>query len=385
MRSIWTIALWKTKWFLKSKSSWVNLFILPIVFTLIFGGFSGTDQDANQDAKTQVGFVPSTTQVNQNMLEDVLGKQLDAKMVPFLNRETAIQAMKSNQISAIVLWEDHFENTWSKLEPTTWTMVYEKQSADNFMREQQMKQLIIGLNALPMMGKNLALPPKAQVEHWLYIWQNYRESIIKVNVQYGTQEGTNAISRMFVAFSVMFLTFALNQAAGTILREKEAGTWNRMLLAPLNKTQLILGNIIHFLIIGWFQFIVMMNFSYYVFDVHWGYLIDTIIYVTLIILTFSGMGFMLATLVKTPAQQNIIGSVVLTLSSMLGGLYWPLSMVSPTMRKIANFMPQKWAMDGLMQLMSGGYRLVNVMNSIFMLVTFLVVFYLIGVVRVRKI
>ncbi|WP_339061877.1 ABC transporter permease [Tepidibacillus marianensis] len=385
MRTIWTIALWKTKWFLKAKSSWVNLFLLPIIFTLIFGGFGGSNQSNNQDVKAQVSFVPSTTQINQKMLEDVLGHQLDAKMVAYPDREAAIQAMKKDQISAVVLWEDHFENTWSKLKPTTWTLVYEKQSAENFMREQQMKQLIIGLNALPMMGQDTTLSPKVQVEHWLHIWQDYRESIVKVKVQYGTQEGNNSFSRIFVAFTIMFLMFALNQAAGTILEEKEAGTWNRMLLAPLSKSQLILGNILHFLMLGWFQFVTMMLFSHFAFDVYWGSLLDTVLYITLVILTFSGLGFLLATFVRTPAQQNIIGSVVVTLTSMLGGLYWPLSMVSETMRKIGNFMPQKWAMEGLMQLMSGGYRLVDVTNSIFFMAVFLITFYIIGLIRVRKI
>ena len=384
MRTIWTIALWKTRWFLKAKSSWLNLFLLPIIFTVIFGGL-GSNSATNQDHKIQVGYIPSSTTVNEKLLEDVVGHQLDAKMIAYSNKQDAVDAMKHSEVSAVILWENHFENSWAKLNKTPWTLVYEKQTAENFMIEQQMKQLTIGLNALPMMGQNESLTPKEQVENWLHIWKDYRESIITVKVEYGTQEGENALSRIFVAFTVMFLMFALNQAAGSILQEKEAGTWNRMLIAPLSKSQLIIGNVLHFLILGWFQFSVMMVFSRFAFGVNWGSILDTAIFVTLIVLTFSGLGFMLATFVRTSAQQNIIGSIVITLTSMLGGLYWPLSMVSPTMRKIGSFMPQKWAMDGMMQLMSGGYRLADVTNSILILLLFLISFYFIGFVRVRKI
>lgn len=385
MRNIWNIAIWKTRWMLKQKSTWINMFILPIVFALIFGGIQSDEQTNEVDYLVKVGMVSEETDVDTELLQDIIGHQLNADIILFKNEEEAMKAMKNSSVSALVLWDDYFEADWATLNQTPWTFVYEKQTAQNFMLEQQMRQLIIGLNAIPMMGVDSTLTPKEQTEKWLHTWKDYRDSTIGVNIEYGQQEGSNAFSRVFVGFSLMFLMFTLNQSASTILEEKSVGTWNRMLLAPLNKLQLLLGNILHFLILGLTQFIVLMMFSSVVFKVSWGNYIDTLIFAVLIILTVSGLGFMIATLVKTKAQQNIVGSIVITVTSMLGGVYWPLSFVSETMRRIADFVPQKWAMDGLLLLMSGGYRLADITNTILILFIFLVVFYVIGFIRVRKI
>ena len=386
MRNIFNIALWKTKWQLKAKSSWVNMFILPVVFALIFGGMQSDNQGDDKDYLVKVGMVHSSTAVSIELLEEIIGKQLNADIVLFEDSQQANTAMKNGAINAVVLWDDYFEETWSKQEETSFSFLYEKQTAENFMMEQQMKQLIIGLNAIPMMGYDKTLSAAEQVEQWLNTWQNYSSTMVSVAIQYGEQESTDSsFSRMFVGFSLMFLMFTLNQSASTILEEKEAGTWNRMLTAPLDKNQLIFGNILHFLLMGLIQFIVLMQFSRIVFAVNWGHYFDTLLFVALVILTVSGLGFMMATFVKSKVQQNIIGAVVITVTSMLGGVYWPLSIVSEFMRKLADFVPQKWAMDGLSQLMSGGYRLFDVTKPIYILLIFLAIFYLIGFIRVRKI
>ena len=386
MRNIFNIALWKTKWQLKAKSSWVNMFILPVVFALIFGGMQSDNQGDDKDYLVKVGMVHSSTAVSIELLEEIIGKQLNADIVLFEDSQQANTAMKNGAINAVVLWDDYFEETWSKQEKTSFSFLYEKQTAENFMMEQQMNQLIIGLNAIPMMGYDKTLSAAEQVEQWLNTWQNYSSTMVSVAIQYGEQESTDSsFSRMFVGFSLMFLMFTLNQSASTILEEKEAGTWNRMLTAPLDKNQLIFGNIMHFLLMGLIQFIVLMQFSRIVFAVNWGHYFDTLLFVALVILTVSGLGFMMATFVKSKVQQNIIGAVVITVTSMLGGVYWPLSIVSEFMRKLADFVPQKWAMDGLSQLMSGGYRLFDVTKPIYILLIFLAIFYLIGFIRVRKI
>jgi len=387
MKSIWTISLWKTKWIMRDKSSWFTLFILPIVFALIFGGMQSDNSIDSTDYQAKVGIVTNNTEIASKLITDIIKHQLKADMINFSTDAEALSALKNGGVSAFVLLPDHFEKSWALLKKTPWQIIYDKQTGQNFMMEQQMKQLIIGLNAITMMETDYNLTPKEKVEIWLRTWQKYRDSSIGVEIQYGhMQHQSNAsFSRVFIGFTLMFLMFALNQSAASILEEKEIGTWNRLLIAPLHKSQIILGNVLHFLILGLLQFIVLMIFSSVVFKVNWGYYLDTLLFAVVIILAVSGLGFMLATFVKTKAQQNIFGALIITLTSMLGGVYWPLSFVSDTMRTIANFIPQKWAMEGLLQLMSGGYRLIDVGESIGMLLLFFIGFYLIGLLRLRRI
>lgn len=385
MINIMNIALWKTRWFLKEKSSWFNMIILPVVFALIFGGMQSNDSNKT-DYLLKVGIVADTTKVDYTLLKDVIGDYLNADIITFNNKEESIEALKANSVSALLLWEKNFENSWTKLKQTPWSFLYERETAENLMMQKQMQGLIIGLNALTMDQRLQGATPQEQVEIWLQKWKDYRDNSTDISIKYGKQEEANqGFSRIFIGFSLMFMMFALNQSAATILEEKETGTWTRLLTAPLNKVQLISGNIIHFLFLGLIQFIILMVFSRVVFNVNWGYYTDTIIFAVLIILTVSGLGFMLATMVKTKVQQNIYGSIIITVTSMVGGVYWPLDFVSGFMRRLADFVPQKWAMEGLLQLMSGGYRLADVTYQIEMLLLFLAVFYLVAFIRIRRI
>lgn len=389
MRNIWNIAIWKTRWLLKQKSTWLSLFLFPIIFAMIFSGMQSGGSTTEGNTSLKIGYVENTTEVNMELLKDTISREINADMVPFDSRSDAVQSVKEGAVNALVLWEDNFEEKWVDGQVTPWTLIYDKQTTETYTMEQQLNILIIGLNAATFTTDSENLSAKDTVNEWLESWAYYRDSAIALDVQYGeqTDENTdhNIFSRYFVGFTIMFLMFALNSSASTILEEKSAGTWNRMLLAPLSRLQLILGNIIHFLILGLIQFIVLMIFSSLVYDVYWGHYIDTLIYIIITILTLSGLGFMLATFVKTRAQQGVIGAIVITATCMIGGVYWPLEFVSDTMKMIANFVPQKWAMDGLLQLMSGGYRITDVGEPIIMLLIFLIVFYAIGFVRVRKV
>ena len=112
MKSILDIALWKTRWLFKEKSTWVNMFILPIVFSLIFGGIQ-SNEATNDDFLVKVGIVPSTTQVQETLLIDVIGHQLAAEVVSFSDKERAMTAMENNEVDALVFWQENFEEAWA--------------------------------------------------------------------------------------------------------------------------------------------------------------------------------------------------------------------------------------------------------------------------------
>jgi ABC-2 type transport system permease protein len=93
---------------------------------------------------------------------------------------------------------------------------------------------------------------------------------------------------------------------------------------------------------------IMIGFGVLVFHVPWG---DDPLGVVMIIssfaLTATGLGVMISTLARTRGQISAVTAVLATAMSMLGGAYWPLDIVGPTMRTIALLTPTGWAMTGL--------------------------------------
>lgn len=68
---------------------------------------------------------------------------------------------------------------------------------------------------------------------------------------------------------------------------------------------------------------------------------------------------------------------------MLGGVYWPLDLVSDTMRRVGYLTPQAWAMDGFREVMLRGGSWSGLARPLVVLLTLAAVFMAAGLRRVR--
>jgi len=152
-----------------------------------------------------------------------------------------------------------------------------------------------------------------------------------------------------LGFTLMFMLFMGLGSAGGFLEEREQGTLARLLTTPTSKATLVAGKLVGIYVTVLFEAVVMVGFGAFVFHVPWG---DDPIGVVLIIATFAlattGLGVMASTIVRTRGQMSAVTAVSATALSMLGGAYWPLDIVNPTMRAVALMTPTGWGMTGLM-------------------------------------
>ncbi|CAG9613849.1 Linearmycin resistance permease protein LnrN [Bacillus rhizoplanae] len=68
---------------------------------------------------------------------------------------------------------------------------------------------------------------------------------------------------------------------------------------------------------------------------------------------------------------------------MISGLYWPIEIEPEFMQKIANFVPQTWAMRGFTELIARGGALADITGYIGVLLLFAGIFFFIGLTRIR--
>ncbi|WP_203362846.1 ABC transporter permease [Bacillus sp. REN10] len=92
---------------------------------------------------------------------------------------------------------------------------------------------------------------------------------------------------------------------------------------------------------------------------------------------------LIASLVQTVEQQSAIGTLVIVSIFILGGVYWPLSLVPDFMQNIAQFIPQTWAMKGYTELIINEASISDIALPIVVLLRFAAVFLAVGVGRVR--
>lgn len=191
------------------------------------------------------------------------------------------------------------------------------------------------------------------------------------------------MSERAIGFTVMFVMMVMLISTGSILEAKNSGVWARLLTTPTSKAQLMLGYLFAFFIIGWLQFGVLLISSSLLFDVEWGRLDGIFVLVSATLLCVIGLGLLIASYSKTVEQQSALGNIIIVSTCMLGGVYWPLEIVPGFMQKIAEFVPQTWAMKGFTEIAARGGNILDITMPLLVLLGFAVIFLGLGIKRVR--
>lgn len=187
-----------------------------------------------------------------------------------------------------------------------------------------------------------------------------------------------------IGFTIMFVMMAISMAAGCVLEEREWGTWSRILASPVEKGQLMAGYVLGYFGLGWFQLGILMLLQKLIFGTEFGGGWGMVALASSLILCAVSLGMLMAVIVKTFQQQQAVAAIVLNITSMLGGLFFPIEMFSPALMKIAVLTPQFWARQGFVDLVLRGSSSWSVLQRpLLILITYSAVFFLIGWQRLR--
>lgn len=368
MRKTWTILTLHLKKFFKSPGAIVLMFVMPALFSYIFGGMSVKSQETKPVVNIVVGKGEFSTEV-YNLLK---------KNEQYTWKKTSLKQAKSNvseqdAIAAVVIPDDLKQR------------IAEKQSLFDVVIQRKTEQYyalnpyLQGTAGIILRSYQTAAlsEPAAFPELLEAVTVNKGVKIEKEIIQ-KEQNDKADINLMFVGFAIMFMMFGLSGAASTILDERIGGTWGRLMLTPATRLQIILGYILSYFLMGWIQLGMLMTAMSLMFDIGWGNLAYLIPFASLVILMVVGFGLMIAGLVKTKQQASAIGAVLIVSTCMLGGVYWPIDIMPDTMQKIALIVPQSWAMAGFKEIVSGSLHAATLWKDTSALLGFSLLFFFLG-------
>ena len=127
-----------------------------------------------------------------------------------------------------------------------------------------------------------------------------------------------------VAFLVMLLTLLLTSMA--IIREKESGTMEQLIVTPLKPSELILGKTIPFILIAQAQMAVVTVFAKYWFGIPIaGSLLLMLAATCLFLLSTLGIGLFISTVSQTQQQAMMTTFFFILPFFMLSGFVFPIA------------------------------------------------------------
>ncbi|WP_310830457.1 ABC transporter permease [Paenibacillus pedocola] len=160
---------------------------------------------------------------------------------------------------------------------------------------------------------------------------------------------------IITGLTLMFLMNLVTSTVNLIMDDRRGRTMMRMYSAPVRAYEIALGNFLGSFLVGIIQIAVVLSLGKWV--LRYDYEIPMYLYFLVLaafMLVSMGIAGTVAGLIRNPRNAGMLNALILTPTCMLGGCFWPLTIMPEYMQKAANFTPQKWAIQAVDIAATGG-------------------------------
>jgi ABC-2 type transport system permease protein len=182
------------------------------------------------------------------------------------------------------------------------------------------------------------------------------------------------------------LTFTLVQfTAISIVKERELGTLEQLQVTPITRTELILGKILPFVLIGFIQTALMVVLASVLFDVHTqGSIVALYLLTGLYIAAVLGLGILISTVSQTQMQASSMSMMLVMPFVFLSGYVFPIGGMPIIFQWITTLIPAKYAIDILRGVVLRGASVAELREPIMWLTAYTIGIIGLAVMRFKK-
>ncbi len=179
-----------------------------------------------------------------------------------------------------------------------------------------------------------------------------------------------------IAFST-FLSTGLGSSAAAIRQEQMLGTLEAMLITPTRASSITVYLSLWNFIYSLFYILVYLLLGRFVFGIQFHlsqpFLIVVILFLS--ILSFSSLGIISSSFVMIFKRGDPVNWIVSASFELLGGIYYPISILPQPIQVISHLLPITYALKALRGVLLAGYNLAEVKIEILALFGFAVILF----------
>ena len=175
----------------------------------------------------------------------------------------------------------------------------------------------------------------------------------------------NSVQHNVPAWTLFAIFFIMVPLSINIVKEKNQGTYLRLLSSPTSNIILYLGKICTYLIICLLQFYVILAISGLVFPYlnlpELNLSASQIVLMSALTLTVGlsaiSLGILLGIVAKTQEQSAPFGATFVVILAAIGGVWIPVFAMSEAMQLVSKISPMNWALNGYYDIVlrNGGF------------------------------
>jgi ABC-2 type transport system permease protein len=225
-------------------------------------------------------------------------------------------------------------------------IVFPKRFAERFGRGERVPVQIVTDGADPNTGGIMEADATAVLRRW-EVEQVGPSGGVRIDVATRmrfnpTLESVNLFVPGLIAF-VLTIVSALMTAI-TIVREKELGTMEMLLVSPLRPYQVVIGKVAPYVVLGFLDVVLVLTAAQLVFHVPLRGSVPLLLAESLLyIITALSMGIVISTSANTQ-RVAMMAALALTMlpTLLLSGFIFPLAALPWPLRALSNIVPARW-------------------------------------------
>ncbi len=171
----------------------------------------------------------------------------------------------------------------------------------------------------------------------------------------------------------------------SVVREREVGTMEQLLVTPLRTWELLVGKIVPYVIVGFVQMTIAILASVAIFDIPIrGSIFLAYLLTTLYITATLTLGILISTIAKTQIQAVEMSIIVIMPSILLSGFMFPRTSMPDVFIWVSNLLPMTYYLEIMRGIFLRGNGIVDLWMPTLSLLVFTVITFSIAMIRFKR-
>ncbi|MDR3272453.1 MAG: ABC transporter permease [Flavobacteriaceae bacterium] len=335
MRQFFAFIKKETRHILRDKRTTIILLIIPVVLLLILG-FGISTEIKNTPF---VVFDQSHSTLSHQLTDEISANKF-FKNVGNIHSPLEIERIfRKNKAKIAIVIPHSFADDWRKLGKTDLQVIIDASDPSEATNLANYLQMMIS-----QFQQNIA--------------NSNRPNLLinmEIKMQYNPQM-KSAYAFVPGLMGVILLLICAMMTSIAIVKEKEMGTMEVLLVSPLKPLTIVLAKAVPYFAISMTNVASILLIAHFILDVPInGNLLLTLLLCVIFTLSALSLGLLISSITET--QQSAVLASILSLmlpSILLTGMIFPLESMPKFLQFIANFIPAKWFIQALRAVMIKG-------------------------------
>ena len=170
---------------------------------------------------------------------------------------------------------------------------------------------------------------------------------------------------------LIFILVCAMMTSVSIVREKEVGTMEVLLVSPVRPVKIIFAKMIPYFVISCIVLGSILVLAHYLLDVPMSGGIGGIIAISMLYLLLAlSLGLLVSNIAKTQVAALLISAMVMMMPMLLlSGMMFPIENLPKFFQVVSNTIPARWYIDAIRKMMIQGLPLLDVWQDIVILMS----------------